>query len=242
MIQVLRNSSGEVIKNKDGRALKANYNFGNSYTGAATIELVPDMSFADTTICFWTYLNKTGAMHIAYDSLNNELFRQSFLNGDTPLYTTYFGAHRYSGQQIGRIFHCIRISATRFVGLGNMSGQPVDEDTTLRAAIAYAKMIAGYGFSDYYAYDRYLSDTEVDFIYNKKVGNAPLSLSGCIVALECEKAEALDCSIAQDGSDIRAALRNAVVGKPHAALSGLPAGTTQEQVDYANANLFTTFK
>ena len=57
-----------------------------------------------------------------------------------------------------------------------------------------------------------------------------------------QKAEILDFSAAQDGSDMRVGVRNfGSVINGHGEIIGLPAGTLEEQVDYANANLFVNF-
>ena len=234
-----------MLKNAAGKVLKANHSFGAAYLGAARVNFSPVMSYRDTTILYWTCRNVAGTIHQLFYEGGAVAATTAMLNGDSNLYTQWAGSSQmYSGALRGRIFHGLRINQTAALAVGNgiAAGQAYSPaDIATRANLAYATIAANEGVTDYYAFDRYLTDAEVSHVLNALIGNQPITLGGCIVAAEFEKAELLDCSLAQDGSDIAAAVRNNIAGKPHIKLTGLPAGTAQQQVDYANANLFTAF-
>mgnify|MGYP001420227524 CR=1 FL=1 len=83
--------------------------------------------------------------------------------------------------------------------------------------------------------DRPLSISEVRFIENNLLYQNPQTRSGIIHEYNFEKAEILTFS----GVDY-VAIRD-LVGGAHGKIMNLPAGTLQEQLDWANANLFVPF-
>lgn len=83
--------------------------------------------------------------------------------------------------------------------------------------------------------DRPLSISEVRFIENNLLYHNPQTRSGIIHEYNFEKAEILTFS----GVD-HVAIRD-LVGGAHGKIMNLPAGTLQEQLDWANANLFVPF-
>ena len=97
------------------------------------------------------------------------------------------------------------------------------------------------GMDEVLIFNREISLTEQKYIYNNGLGNLPLSETGLIAHLKNSLAELIDFSAAQDGSDIQVAVRDISGQDNHAKITNLPAGTNQEKVDYANANLFTSW-
>ena len=78
-------------------------------------------------------------------------------------------------------------------------------------------------------YDRRLSGIEQTYLRNNNLGNEPLNMMGIWAYYEFKQAVIKDNKIlVLDKSD----------NKNHAIIEGLPAGTLQEQLDYANNNLF----
>lgn len=85
-------------------------------------------------------------------------------------------------------------------------------------------------------FNRQLSLDELKHMWNNALYSEPLSLDGCILYFKLELAEILN----NGGSDF-VGVRNEIVGQPHGEIMNLPVGTLQEQLDYANANLFVPF-
>lgn len=90
---------------------------------------------------------------------------------------------------------------------------------------------------EYVVFNRALSAQEASYIYNAKTGNDPASIEGLKGWYKMELAEILDFSIAQDGSDLRAGIRDRSDNFNHLDFINVPAGTNQERVDYINTNL-----
>jgi len=90
-------------------------------------------------------------------------------------------------------------------------------------------------------FSRAITDSEYRFYYNNKIGSNLQSREGVEVDLLCDYAEILDFSELQDGSDMRVGCRDYSGNNHHGEIMNLPAGTLQEQLDWANANLFVPF-
>jgi len=98
---------------------------------------------------------------------------------------------------------------------------------------------SGFNVSTWCFYNRKINPEEVEYYFNKGLGNDVLSKNKLLYYFNFKLAELLDFSDAQDGSDMRIGVRNSgEVINGHAEFIGLPAGTIQEQLDYANTNLF----
>lgn len=96
-------------------------------------------------------------------------------------------------------------------------------------------------FNVFAYFNRELPDSEFLYAYGNGNGNEFQTLSGCLILLYCDKAEILDFSALQDGSDMRVGCRDYSGYNCHGEIMNLPAGTLQQKCDYANANLFVPF-
>ena len=90
--------------------------------------------------------------------------------------------------------------------------------------------------------DRYVSPGEHLYFHNNARGNDTQSYQGVILDIQCKFAEILDFSILQNGSDMRVGCRDYSGFNRHGEIMNLPAGTAQQKVDFANANLFVSFQ
>lgn len=97
------------------------------------------------------------------------------------------------------------------------------------------------GFNRVLVYNRELSLSELRYMYRNGAGSDPLSYSGVLKDNNLGLAELVDFSPSQDGSDMRVASRDRVNVINSMQLLNLPAGTPEEQLEYANQNLFKNF-
>ena len=88
-------------------------------------------------------------------------------------------------------------------------------------------------------FNRPLTTEESIYIYANGLGAIPMTRQGLVLEIEFNRAEILDFSSLQDGSDMRVGCRDISGLIQHAEFINLPAGTNQEKCDWANANLFT---
>ncbi len=87
-------------------------------------------------------------------------------------------------------------------------------------------------------FSRELTIDELRYFFNNKSGNDFLSTTSILIDLRCNIAEILDFSSLQDSSDMRVGVRDYSGYNRHGQIMKLPAGILQEQLDYANTNLF----
>lgn len=97
------------------------------------------------------------------------------------------------------------------------------------------------GHSACIIYDRELLMGELDYTYNNLSGHQPFTLFGVKAYYLFQKAELLDFSTGQDGSDMRVGVRDFSGNNNHLFFTGLGAGTNASKLAYANANLFIPY-
>lgn len=90
-------------------------------------------------------------------------------------------------------------------------------------------------------FDREITDGEHFYRQNNRIGSDWQSTVGMVLYWKMREAEILDFSTSQDGSDMRVGVRDFSGNNHHGQIMNLPAGTLQEQLDWANANLFVPF-
>lgn len=259
--RVLKNSSGNVLKNSSGKVMKANYNYGNAikYPSADTSKFIrllrPTISGGDfSTVGFFR-----SASYVAQFRLTNS-------NGDI-LSIDVSNGNGFVRFNLDKSYSALTNSKDKLVivryssasGKFHLScGRTGFENPLVctsffnYAVTAFDVFLCGTGRStevieesraagDFYLYDRGITSEEINYFYNNGLGNSELNRSGLIYQSRLEKAEILDFSANQDGSDLRVGLRDESENLNHGEQTGLPAGTLQEQVDYANNNLFMIF-
>ena len=96
-------------------------------------------------------------------------------------------------------------------------------------------------FNGFRFYSRSISEGESLYAYANGLGSDPQLTVGLEINMYCNFAEILDFSTLQDGSDMRVGCRDYSGNNHHGEIMNLPAGTLQEQLDWANANLFVPF-
>ena len=90
-------------------------------------------------------------------------------------------------------------------------------------------------------FNRELSVDEYLYYVSNQNGNNPQSTVGIEIDLKCDFAEILDFSVLQNGSDMRVGVRDYSDNHRHGQIMNLPAGSLEDQLAYANANLFVPF-
>ncbi len=90
-------------------------------------------------------------------------------------------------------------------------------------------------------YNRYLSTAEILYMLNNGSGRDPLTKDGLVFDIYPNKAESLDFSADQDGSDMRCGIRDNSGNLIHAQIMGIADGTVAEQVEYSNTSVLKNF-
>ena len=90
-------------------------------------------------------------------------------------------------------------------------------------------------------FNRKVTDSEYFFYFNNRIGANLQSRDGIILDIIMNKAEILDFSLLQDGSDMRVGCRDYSGFNRHGQIMNLPVGSLEDQLAFANANLFVPF-
>lgn len=91
-------------------------------------------------------------------------------------------------------------------------------------------------YDELIVFDRKISLEEYRHINNNRNGNPPLTNQGLFIYLKLNSAEILSI-----GGVNKVGVRDYSGNNRHGEIMNLPAGTLQEQLDWANANLFVPF-
>lgn len=100
------------------------------------------------------------------------------------------------------------------------------------SAVNFTNIVNG----DIHVFSRSLNINEIRYYFNNMIGSRPQSLLGSVIASKLSKAEILSINTV-DSVAIKDESGNNIHGK----IMALPAGTLQEQLDWANTNLFVPF-
>ncbi len=267
MSKVLVNSSGQVMKSNDGsKILKQNYNFGSKVLGQSDLNQYLSINVPESiiltdnafSIVAWQQFpsgpsiatNQRGFYEVL-DSENSGVNMRS--NGETNSYCFLVN----SGNTVEQLYTSSVNNAKEFnVFRQDSSGSEFLINSTSKTTSTYTPngtidlinilLTTQYatGGSDFNCafwmlFSRKISDTEVTYMYNNGLGNEALIIKNNLYWFKFNQAELLDFSDEQDESDLRVGVRNyGSIVNGHAEFIGLPDGTLEEQLEYANENYF----
>lgn len=97
-------------------------------------------------------------------------------------------------------------------------------------------------YNRYSLFSRAFTESELNYFNNNLLGNEFQSTLNIEIDLTLNHAEILDFSPLQNGSDMRVGCRDYSGYNRHGEIMNLPAGTLQQKLDFANANLFVPFQ
>nr|WP_321453588.1 hypothetical protein [uncultured Carboxylicivirga sp.] len=255
MTKILKQNGvgGKIIRAQGvGKVLKQNYNFGNCLNFynpyKITIPGIVGLSFDDITIVRW-YYNPTSNSNFHTDLLalncdagqfqlrsynsNDSRFEKDGVDVVSRISISHMKTKLY---EVCRSWSDAYANGSWSIRGNNYSFQ------NIQGLKMYSGITTTYLYNirqSYFAlYSRRISDNEVVYGYNNLLGNEPLNRNGLLFEYDFSFAEILDFSEAQDESDLRVGIRNkGVVINGHAEITGLPAGTLEEQTDFVNSNL-----
>jgi hypothetical protein len=96
-------------------------------------------------------------------------------------------------------------------------------------------------FDSYNFFIRQITQGERSYLFNNKLGNDPQSTNGLIGKYLFDYSKILPVKDGLGGTYQAVAVEDYSGEGNHGEIMGLPAGTLEEQRDWANANLFTSF-
>lgn len=256
------NSGGLIFKqNSAGKALKQNYNFGFGFWKGASISAYVDcpsgviasllqpftiaghLDNAVTSVMgsqpLFSITNTLDSSLSLYLSMYNSDGRLFWLGTDLYPYNNGPGTNRnfLSLFSSGSV---LKIWCNKVISAGiNLSSLTLPTSFSIKCGILQGSNAAhknGYilqKMDAFYVFNREISEAERLHLYNNRLGNEPLSTYGLTVYYKMDYAEILQ----HDGVNA-VCVRDYSGLNNHGKIQGLPAGSLDSQLIYANTNLF----
>ncbi|MCG8475651.1 MAG: hypothetical protein MI784_09270 [Cytophagales bacterium] len=229
--ETLRNKEGKILTNSDGKLLKANYNFGKVFKGTARIDFNALLLSKGISVC----ASIKPGFNFHYLSYEKEMvFQRNFLNSNHNLYVIAEGKamiYKETGCLGSPLFMIDSFDKKNINSFVN--NYQINRSFNFKNDfINKVNLQKPAKYSHFLLFNRMLSEEEINYLYNKALGNEPLSLSQCIIYLNFSKAEIIANKVA---------IRDYSGNNNHAQITGLPTGAIEEQLAWANANLFEPF-
>jgi hypothetical protein len=266
---VLENENGDILRTAAGQALAKNYDFGNAFLAQNNIAIFIDVpalvgrAFTDDafSMVMWeqnaavpasakgTYgignAAKTSYVRFSPGGTGVSQQMQRGINGagavavctaynivaKEAVFSAYAQDKNGTNARLGTNIIPATEAAKAMTGF-TVGYLTIGKETQLNRTCAFA-------FGEFYFFDRKLTQVEIDRLYNNNRGVELLTNKNLLLHYKFDKAEILDFSAAQDGSQLKVGVRNlGTLVNGHGEFKGLPAGTLQQQADFANANWF----
>lgn len=252
--ELLKSANGQVFRNTNGQVLKANYDKGNGYR-LLTVNNEVRVDFTYTGE--YTFIGGVSGNDFdpAYDIYSWRLTNLGGINISSQRVTarisdsgSYWGRAVYGPTMPDINFGAIRVYndlSYDIFGNGIFSNRAYYTNVALDVEAIRVGVDPRFGFSNqnlhfiFYFFDRILSNDEIIAIYNNRQLASPITNSGLKIYFNFNKAEVLDFSLAQDGSDLRAGFRDMSGNNNHGYVMGI-SGTPQDVVNEVNANRIFT--
>lgn len=257
-------SAGGLIfkQNTGGKAMKQNYTFNKGFTSTGTIYLkssyIPDFSHPFSMV-FWNNVppstSDQSLFSTQFSAINSgslilgsaiRLYNNTFVLTKSTLFNSGTATNVYTETKGDRNLIMSSFVSDgvnlrfRFSGGSGitipLSSLPSNTIDTLYFAIT--RFAAGLVYEkrrlvDIKVFSRAISDTELNYLENLGLGNEPLSVVSLEVWHTNSSAEILHI----EGVE-KIGIRDIARGVNHSEVVNLPVGTLEDQLSYANANLF----
>ena len=233
-------------QNGTGKAMKQNYDFGKGWKSNAPMAGIfidipvnwpigSSFFYGHFTKCPEQFTSTSRALIQASPILNTI----NYLQSGTSLITCYF-----QNTLPGAASSNANLSMINYYGSGykifSGSNSIVNKGTNIMLNSITNLRLNSYGgatgksvTSDLIIYDRALTDDEVLYLNNKGLGNEPLNLFKIKYWFRLDGAEILNTG----GADF-VGIRDSSGNNGHRPIAGLPVGSLEDQLAYANVNLF----
>lgn len=253
---------GKILTSVGNRIIKQPYEFGNAFkvTSPYYIDInIPNLDYESFTLlnfakipmsnAYWNefFLSGTSSHSLKSQSTSHYWVASSSTNTNAPL----IGAFAGKGSSTFDIYSVSSDKTLKTLRLG--SGDIVLDipyttsgvfDTYVLGKVLTKLRIGTYGiytsanilFNRLIIFNRQLSAAELKYVYGNGLGNDLQSSLGLVIDIRMQQAEVISIS----GVDTPC-VRDFSGNDYHGIIGNLPAGTAQQKVDYANANLFVPF-
>ena len=259
-LKIYNNGENKVLMSAGDRIIRQPYEFGYGFICNDTHRLRVDLSgipFVELIETYSPHLSPTEYRLVRFMTTSGAWITASIfgnssnLTGDAYYVGSGFGSDYWSSlvfRNIPTVFTTFDTINKSIKAVGNVSfaGRVLTylPDHTLSYIETFYGRASGSSIllGNLMGFDRELPIPEKKFYVNNLIYSEIQSTEGLLFKIEPKsKANILDFSLAQDGSSMGVGLRDVSGNNRHGRIMNLPAGTLQEQLAFANANLFVPF-
>ena len=269
-LKIYNNGENKVLMSAGDRIIKQPYEFGNAFVGTSPYSIdinVPSIDYSNFTLSIFTFrspqittndyvaelfLDGVSAHSIKCQSAAHFWAATSSATANSP------GIAGGGGVGVNR-FDCISIasdaltkqamivSGNTFYKVSYNPGGAFDTYITgkvltkIKLGFYALYSSAGDRYNKLSVFNRRLTDSELLFLNANGNGSKLQSREGIVLDIIFNSAEILDFSALQDGSDLRVGCRDYSGFNRHGQIINLPVGSLQDQLIFANTNLFVPF-
>jgi len=240
-LKIYNNGENKILFSAGDRIIRQPYEFGKCYMRESNQFIDFDVSgliTRDITLCFWLKNQGFTIPILMYDDLGNEVIRLE-ITADDRHRIVELNSIKTNGiiSSPSNSFKVFKIDSDGNANFGANGGFGYNTPVTVSDYTIKTIRVLGVGGVDYLVlFDRFLSKSEYLFIYNNGLGSYPQLLLGALIFADFNGAYILN-----NGTSDFVGVKNEIGINTHGVLNNLPAGTLQEQLDWANANLFVPF-
>lgn len=264
--EVYKNDDGQVLFGNSGNVFRRPYNFGNSFVNKMGLNNYIQVSGISANYYDVEFIvrgsrpsgiSTTQRLFTAYnDSFDYISYRFTGATANATIVTStgslsvgqllsggkLSDSHISFGEGIG-YFMKSQINTVSIADTSSVSISSIVDKLKIGSTYQGGEYLhQDYKINRVSIFNRQHSTEERLYYYNQASGSDFLTPNKIVLDINFQNgAEILDFSVAQDGSDMRVGVRDYSGSNYHGEIINLPAGTLQEQLDYANANLFVPF-
>lgn len=261
--KIWSNETGQVMLGAGGMVLRQPFNFDNGFTqGVNTgvfLSINPNVTINPAEISTLLWINNSnvsGRGFMAFPSdYGNSLSRPAGTlvnvrftppgNNMQPIVPSFA---LISMSKNNGVNYCYINALTPISNTGNPTA-PIDTIILGKSALS-SGFLSTARIGNFMLFNRHLSYEEHRYVYANGVGSLPLTDIGRVAYIKLNYAEVIDFSInnyvydplnVPVDANFKVACRDYSGLNNHAFFTGLPVGTLTEQMNWANANVFTPF-
>jgi len=268
-MELFKNNQDQILRSSSGNIMTRPYDFGNAFVNESNNYIQVNREFSqylnlyawvyeplilgEQTYLFYSENTNDDYFSLRYRRMNSNAFyskNRADLNG-TSTNCLWWNTGAITITNPGVNLFSLNLRENGINSLKVNGNTTITRTQTTTNDYPLTKIELGRLFNNYntgtrrinrvFLLDRELTSDELNYLYNNKLGRNPLTEEGLILDIRNNFAEILDFSEEQDGSDTRVGVRDFSGNNYHGEIMNLPAGTLEEQLNYANANLFKSF-
>lgn len=243
MPSIYHTPDGAILKTPDGKIIKEPYNFGNAFSSSSNTLLFNNITipFNGSIVGIIKSVNVSTPQGNILTTFANDIIYDSVIGSDGSfirlaikdnISASYNISQMRAGSGIMLFVLCLKDNS--YFKLANTTYSITN--IVDRASRDKLSMPCIHPLNDLMIFDRELSSNELTYLVNNNLFNELQSEQGLLHRFKPNNADIVTFN------QVDSVGFNDIVGDGVCVINSLPAGTLQQKLDFANANLFVPFQ